>query len=118
MKNLINKKNILLAWTFFVFLLIAWPMPEGVETNSGNFDKAIHFALFGVFAYLIAINIKDKFGAGKTVLLAFLVSCTYAYLAEIIQLFVPGRDYSLLDLTAGAAGSGISLIFFYVKNRK
>lgn len=118
MKNIINKKNILSAWTFFIFLLIAWPMPVGVETGTGNLDKIVHFVIFGVFAYLVAINIKERFSLVKTLLAAFLASCVYAYLAEIIQLFVPGRDYSLFDWAAGVSGAVGFLIIFYARSRK
>ena len=118
MKNIIDKRFLLAAWTLFVFLLIAWPMPEGTETSSGNLDKVFHFFLFGIFAYLVAVNIKNKVSAVTDILTTFAISCLYAYLSEVVQLFVPGRDYSLSDFAAGVAGVCIFLAIFYVRNRK
>ena len=93
-------------------------MPAEVETDSGNLDKFVHMILFGVFAYLVAMNIKNKPTSSSNILTAFVASCIYAYLAEIIQLFIPGRDYSLFDFAAGISGAIIFLIIFYVRNRK
>jgi len=115
---MINKRIFLFAWTLFVLLLIIWPMAEGAEVDSGNLDKAIHFFLFGVFAYLLAINIENKLSAVKITLIAFIAGCLYSYLAEVIQLYIPGRYYSRFDLAAGIIGVCVFLAIFYVRQRK
>lgn len=66
----------------------------------GSFDKVAHLAAYGVFAIIAA-------GLGLTRAMYFSVCAAiivYSGLLEIGQSFVPGREMSLLDLVANAAG--------------
>lgn len=117
--KLVANDKLLSLWSIIVFVVIATPLPPSETVGQLSYsDKIVHFVLFGVFAYLVAINIKEKFSLIKTLLVAFAVSGAYAYFAEIIQLVIPGRDYSLLDWAAGASGAVGFLIIFYARNRK
>ena len=91
---------------------IAWPGSDLPDLNTvDNFDKIVHLVLFGGVTFLMTISMRARgVSKGAAAVTSFIVGTAYAGLAEIIQVFVPGRDCSLYDLYAGMAGAIVALI--------
>lgn len=68
-------------------------------------DKLVHLVMHGLLAGWFAC-LPSRRRAVQGLLLALLA---YGALLEIGQLFVPGRDFDLLDLGANAAGTAAGL---------
>lgn len=139
------KLYLVLCWAFFIFILISFPMQRAGEFRKISFpDKAVHFIVFGVFAYLIIVaglefkkadffssnsqnkqrgDFESRRGNFKILaLFSFSFSFLYAIGCEYFQTFVPGRNANELDLLAGVLGIIFAVIFsffiFYHSNPK
>jgi VanZ family protein len=85
-------------------------------------DKVVHFFIFGVLMILSSYALKktaDIKGAPTNPLLrAALFSIGFGITIEFLQLFVPGRSFSVLDMLANSIGVGLGyLIFMLLKKR-
>lgn len=74
-------------------------------------DKVMHFGAYLILGSLLAHAIfpgsrKRRFA------LAFGIASLYGISDEIHQMFVPGRDASVLDWLADAAGAWVGAFFF------
>ncbi len=80
------------------------PLPVAVPTH---FDKALHLGAFAVLGALATIGARRAFGlrAPVAATIAICASVLFGGLDEWHQSFVPGRDVSLGDLAADAAGA-------------
>ena len=82
------------------FLLLSWQLLTPVTVVSpGSWDKLIHFLGFFMLGSL-AVFSWWRLSMGR--LAAILIA--YAALTEILQHFIPGRSFSLLDWLADALG--------------
>ncbi|MCX6796765.1 MAG: VanZ family protein [Candidatus Falkowbacteria bacterium] len=110
------KIGLLVFWTIFIFILMIMPLPENVATAApDNTDKAVHFLLFGIFAYLLAsVLLTSRKRLKLAMVNSFIFSLLYSLGCEIIQNFIPYRSMSILDFLAGAGGIAVALLIFYV----
>lgn len=108
--------KILVAWIILVFIGIALPGDEIPDVNPVvNFDKVVHMILFGGVTFLMNASLRVKGVPSRSAaIIGFIAGAAYAGLAEIIQLFVPGRDCSLYDFYAGVIGAVLALIIIHV----
>lgn len=112
MDKKIAKFYLVLCWTFLIFKLISFPVYTKQELGYSFFDKIVHLFLFAVLTYLLVNLFKEFFKKNWPVLAAsVLTSVSYSLLAEYIQTFVPGRDSSTADFSAGAAGALAAVLF-------
>lgn len=82
------------------FLLLSWQLLTPVTVISpGGWDKLIHFSGFFVLAALATLGWRK--GAATSIIALLLV---YAALTELLQHFIPGRSFSLLDGLADGLG--------------
>lgn len=110
--------KVLFAWIILVFVAIAWPSPSIPEIDKFEYsDKIAHIILFGLVTFFANGSLTSK-GVRQNiaVIISVVGGAAYAGLAEIIQLFVPGRSCSVYDFYAGTLGSGIALIVIYLRN--
>lgn len=113
----------ILFWALIILILLSIPSPNRVFPEEITYyDKLAHLFLFGVFAALLVnifVDIVDN-KYWQIALACGLFSVFFAYIGELIQLFVPGRSHSYLDLLSGAIGVGSSLVLYhiYYKNKK
>jgi VanZ family protein len=96
-----------LLWAVLIFVLSSIPQltppPVGFQIS----DKIYHFLEFGVFGWLLVRSLTRLYPhrrRGTGVLLAALLGILWGGLDEVHQAFVPGRDASVLDGLADAAG--------------
>jgi len=99
-------------WALFLFTLTSWPKPPAIPVVSGipNFDKAVHFGLYAVQAFLIyrAVRWRGRPGfAGLRVLAIVGIMAVWAIADEIHQYWIPGRSTEAGDVAADVTGATI-----------
>lgn len=109
--------KILVAWLIIVFALIVWPFPDIPEVAKFDYsDKIGHMILFGIVTFLVNGSMQAKGFRRKTsTVIGFMAGSSYAGIAEIIQIFVTGRNCSIYDFYAGSIGAAIALIVIYIR---
>lgn len=112
--------RILIAWIIIVLFLVSWPFPDIPEVGRFDYsDKIVHMILFGVFAFLLNKSLLSKgFSPHPSAIAGLIGGSAYAGLAEIIQIFAPGRSCSIYDFYAGTIGALIALIIIYFLKTK
>ena len=105
-----TKFVVLWRLAFIAYLiLLSWQLLTPVPVVSvGGSDKLIHFAAFFVLACLAVLS---AWKGNVVQYISALLSC--AALTEIVQHFIPGRHFSVLDWVADALG----IIFAVILSR-
>lgn len=108
---------ILVYWIIFILILISFPMNDYHGTKVTYYDKVVHIFLFGVFVYLLnyVLIARRRPWFLKLFLITTSVGFFFSALCEFIQIYVPGRDVSTLDFTAGSIGVLLAEIITYVR---
>jgi len=115
-KKTLSKVYVPIAWTLVIIILLALPgsvLPEEKGFKIPEFDKFVHFTLFGMMVFLWCFYFNSKKYRLKklTVLffLVFLFSNALGIGMEFIQrCCIPFRDYSEADIIADMIGASIS----------
>ncbi|MFH1552969.1 MAG: VanZ family protein, partial [Candidatus Omnitrophota bacterium] len=78
----------------------------------GYFDKVAHFFEYAFLAALIVRSMRrtGRLSGMKISLFTLILSGGYGIVMELLQRFVPGRDASLYDVVANAAGTIFGII--------
>ena len=86
-----------------------------------TFDKLLHLVEYYILGYLLMrafITSDVHFLAASPVAAAILVGSAYGLSDELHQVFVPGRDSSLLDFLFDAAGVALAaLTYSFVRHQ-
>jgi len=102
---------LLIMWIILIYVLTGYPSIETPKIKEFPIDKLYHFLLFfimGILGYPILKKARHYFLLGTGV----------AITAEFQQIFIPGREFELLDILAGFIGLFVVFfVFNYVKNR-
>ena len=108
-------------WALLIFISSSIPSQDLPKIGILRFDKIIHFLIYLILAYLCnrAVRNQNRYPALRKHHLAFTVLCTLLYGAtdELHQLFVPGRECSLLDLTADLVGAIVLTGVLWLRTR-
>lgn len=92
------------AWLLFIFVISVVPVP-GPRTSL-PLDKVVHAVLYGMTAILLfRWFMLRKMAVPKAFMLAFLFSSAYGLAIEIVQYFMPYRQFSAGDVLANSAGA-------------
>ncbi|MEO0126254.1 MAG: VanZ family protein [candidate division WOR-3 bacterium] len=97
---------LLIIWIVVIFFLTGYPALETPKIKEFPIDKFYHFLLFFVYG-LFGLKLLDTgiyFASGLIIVIV----------AEVQQIFIPGRDFELLDMVAGVIGL---LCFYLIKRR-
>jgi VanZ family protein len=108
-----------ILWSVLMLFLTLTPS----ESNSDSValvpvDKAVHFALFFVWTILfVIVDYKTIFLCKRWSQLSIrilLIGLLFGGMIELIQWFVPGRNFSLFDMLANIGGIsfGCAATFF------
>ncbi|MFH1823060.1 MAG: epoxyqueuosine reductase QueH [Patescibacteria group bacterium] len=116
----IRKIYLVFGWAFIVFILTSWPIYTEYPLGIKNLDKLVHFILFAVLTYLLTYFFSEIFKKFYSFsFISVLISASYSYFLEYLQIFIPGRFSSVYDFLAGFIGSlAAILIYFILVNRK
>lgn len=95
-------RSILLLWGISICIVIYYSLIPQVEfpINFWNADKVYHCAAYGWLAVLPMIG----FAIRRLAVSAALFMIILGVLLEIGQYYIPGRTFSLLDITANSLG--------------
>lgn len=105
-----------------IFYLSSLPLQiqaYGSVLSKSKFDVnyALHIAEYGIFSFLL-FRAFSKHSFNKPMLIAVIVSITYAATDEIHQLFVLGRSSSLIDMMFNSMGSFLAQSAILIKRSK
>ncbi len=95
---------LLIIWIVVIFFLTGYPALEAPKLKDFPIDKFYHFLLFFIYG-VFGLKILNSW-------LYFLSGGIIIVIAEVQQIFIPGRDFEPLDMVAGAIGL---LIFYFIK---
>jgi len=103
------------TWAFFAFLLLSASMPEHYGDKITLYDKVVHFLLFAILSWLLSwlLFYINKNRLRVIFVTSLLLSAVYSLVLELLQLYIPGRQVSELDLLAGVLGAFVSSVVFY-----
>lgn len=103
------------VWALFLFTLTSWPRPPRIPIVSGipGFDKAVHFGLYAVEAFLLyrAVRWAGRAGFSLARVLAIVgVMAVWGVADEAHQNWIPGRLMESADVTADVAGAAAGAV--------
>ena len=105
-------------YALLIFGLSAVPAPY-VPLEISRLDKLFHFILYFPFGLLVLKALRASFDSGKlySLLIAIFVISIYALSDEFHQTFVPGRQFSLIDMSFDVEGALTGCLLIYGQNR-
>ncbi len=114
----IFRRGFLILVSFLVVYLSHQPSLKPPLELFPHQDKLFHMIEFGGLGLALVLN-RDIFGTKHPRTAMLFSGVAWAVLDEFHQSFVPGRDSSLQDVAADAAGLVIAVLLFFrlFKNR-
>jgi VanZ family protein len=101
-----NKKLVFTAISL-VYIIILFLGSSIVKVNNVSkapgFDKLLHFVGFVILMILLLLTF-EHYNLSNKLVACFLIALGIGILIEAIQLGIPGREFSLLDLAADVLG--------------
>ena len=82
-----------------------------------DFDKVVHIGIYGVFSFLFINSIKSvntRLIRNNAILFSFFATFTYSIILELLQTFVPLRDFDFIDIWANGIGIICGLFLFSI----
>jgi VanZ family protein len=77
-----------------------------MEMLEPKVQNALHIPLYGFLCYLWVVSLRHRgFSEKSLLLIALLVTAGYGILDEVYQDFVPGRQFSICDISLNVTGS-------------
>src|SRR3989304_5432211 len=90
-------------WLLFVLALSVLPIEGGAKVPQA--DKIMHFIMYAITCVLFFSVLAHKMPFRKALILSVLLSVGYGAVMEVIQAYMPPREFSYLDMAANAAGA-------------
>ncbi len=110
------KTNHIIVFMFFVCLFtisyLAVATPDEILSLASSWDKANHFMAFSVLYFLLSLSFKNLTLKSKLFLLLL-----YGFHIEIVQYFIPNREFSLFDVVADFMGIAFGHTLFLMYNK-
>jgi VanZ family protein len=113
--NLRRARRAAFVWAVFLLTLTSWPKPPTVPIVSAipNFDKVVHFVLYGVEAFLLYRAVlwpgRSRFSLGRVLALAGAMA-VWAVADETHQAWIPGRSMEGEDVAADVTGAVVGAV--------
>lgn len=113
-----------ILWSIIVLVLTLIPGENLPEVGIFQIDKLVHIFIFGMMMVLTSFGLKKLAGISGRPDYPGRVSAIYTLSfgigVEVLQIFVPGRNFSLADVVANCIGVGLGYFIFSVgaKNKK
>lgn len=82
-------------------------------------DKFLHLIGYGAYTVTLAEAFSaDEYSDGEAAVLAVCVSFTLSIITGRLQRYVPGREFELADVVAGAVGIAFAAVGWCVANKE
>ncbi len=94
-------------YVFIITYLSLTPIEHKISENI--WDKASHF-----IAYLFLFMFIKKVHVRFNYLSCMVICCSYSFIIECIQHFIPSRMFDLFDMLANALGALLGMILYYL----
>jgi VanZ family protein len=101
-----NKKLVFttLSLVYIILLFIGGSVVKVNDVSSTpGFDKLLHFFGFLILIILLLLTF-EHYNLSNKYIACFLIALGIGILIEAVQLGIPGRDFSLLDIAADVLG--------------
>ncbi len=102
---------IFIAYTLFVIFLSLIPLPASAQT--GYTDKIVHFLLYGIMVFIAYVSVSTL----KRRLYLFIFALLLGVALEFFQIYIPGRQASVLDAVANMGGALTVLVMCLLYTR-
>lgn len=108
MKIILFKMSFFITFGVIEYLALT---PQHIEMIEGFWDKQNHFIAFFVLTILLGLAYSQLTAIKKFGLLVLM-----GFQIEIMQYFIPGRFFSLLDIVADSVGIVIGIVVWRIVN--
>lgn len=103
-----------LCYAALIFVISSFPMHVSLERGA---DKTLHVIEYSILGFLTLGCFKNR-NLLPILIFAILISSLYGISDEIHQHFVPGREFSILDIVANSIGSLFGVLINFQFYRK
>ncbi len=104
------RKLIIGFYVLYVFIITYFSLtPIEHKVSENVWDKASHFV-----AYLLLFMFVRKVHIRFNYLTCVVICCSYSFIIECIQYFIPDRQFDLLDMLANVLGVFLGVILYYL----
>ncbi len=97
-----------IMWALIILIVSVLPSEKYPQIDIINIDKIIHFLVYAVLSFLVLKSFQLNFEMTfprEDVLFTLILCIGYGILLELVQLVIPGRNFSLIDMAFNAAGA-------------
>lgn len=120
MKTVVCPRIAAALWGGFLFVVTSWPNPPAISAGGFPVDKATHFFLYAVQAFLLDRAIpgrgRRKFAFGRVLAITGLMAI-WGVVDEVHQQWIPGRRMDSGDLVADVGGALVGVAAAVVLSR-
>ena len=106
-----------LLWAGVIIFATSIPS-EFVPRQVSPLDKAAHFTMYAVLAWLLTRHISEVAGRWAAVVLAVIVGSGFGAIDEWHQQYIPGRSTELADWQADSIGAAAGALAFATLRRR
>ncbi len=104
------RKLIICFYALYVLIITYFSLtPIEHKISESIWDKAAHF-----IAYLFLVMIVKKVHIKFNYLTCIIICCSYSFIIECIQYFIPNRMFDILDMLANVLGTLLGVILYYL----
>lgn len=105
-----------ITWSLIVLILTLIPGKAIPDVRVFQIDKLVHFFIFGMLMVLSSYGLKKlsviRGRPAHPIFIAALYSLSFGLMIEVLQQFVPGRNFSMADVLANGIGVAIGYFIF------
>jgi VanZ family protein len=117
----LNARKLLPPLLWAGVILIATSIPSSqlqLPVQAAALDKAVHFGLYSVFAWLLARHGFGVAGRWVATALAVVVASGFGVVDEWHQQYIPGRSTEYADWVADTAGAAFGALAYALFSRR
>ncbi len=108
------RKLIICFYVLYVLTITYFSLtPLEHKISESTWDKASHFVAYMLLVIAIKI-VHIRFNYITSVI----ACCSYSFIIECIQYFIPNRQFDILDLLANVLGTVLGVIIYYLVSEK
>ncbi|HNX01576.1 MAG TPA: VanZ family protein [Candidatus Cloacimonadota bacterium] len=113
-------KTMFYVWGILILAVSSLPHLQIPIPSRFTPDKVAHFLEYFIFSILFYLYLFHSSKSERRIFLLTLLLIIFAYLDELHQKLIPGRQYSLLDFSADFLGimSGWSILYIMKRKRE